>query len=341
MKQAVMISPMKIEIQEVPKPVVKPGEVLIRIIKVGICGSDVHISHGGIPFVNYPIVQGHEACGDVVDTCECRNIQVGDKVIVIPQLICGECEACKSGKSNLCESVQIIGVHNNGLCSEYVSIPESCVMKIPAHVMSEIGAMVEPLAVAVHAVNLAGEMKDKNVLVMGAGIIGNLVAQVAKARGAKVMIVGRTQYRLDYAKQFGIDYCINEKNEDVGMRVTDTFGKGADICIECIGIEKSVNDCFLYCKKGGIVVVLGIFGEKQLIDMFSLQDKELIVIGSMMYVKQDFQESMELIEQKKVQLSPLISGHFSLENFDEAYQYIADKSNPVMKVMIDIGTGKS
>jgi len=338
LKQAAMVSPGNIEIHEIQIPVLKAGEVLVKIHRVGICGSDVHIRHGELPFVKYPIVQGHEACGVVAGTCECNNdIQVGDKVIIIPRIICGECYACKSGKTNFCEKLQIIGVHINGVCSEYVSIPERSVIKIPELIPFDIGAMIEPLAVAVHTLNMAGEVKDRNVLVIGAGVIGNLVAQAAKARGAKVMIVGRTQYRLDFAKQFGIDYCINEKNEDLGLAVSNRFGKGADICFECIGVDKSVNDCLAYCKKGGIVVIAGVFGEKQLIDLFALQDKELNVIGSMLYVEKDFQESITLIEQRKVQLEPLISAHYALEDFDGAYNYIADKSNPVMKVIIDIG----
>jgi L-iditol 2-dehydrogenase len=337
MKQAVMIGPGTVKIHDVEKPVLRTGEALVKIKRVGICGSDVHVSHGALPFVQYPIVQGHEACGDVVETYECKNIRVGDKAVIIPTSICGACNACTSGRTNLCEKLQIIGVHINGLCSEYVSVPEQIIVRIPQHISYDIGAMIEPLAVAVHAIRQAEEVKDKSVLVMGAGMIGNLAAQVAKARGAKVMIVGRTQYRLDFAKQFGLDYCINENSEDVSAAVSNAFGQGSDICIECIGVAKSVNDCFAYSKKGGRVVIVGIFGEKQLIDVFSLQDKELVVRGAMMYVRQDFEESVALIEQGQLNLEPLISAHFGLEEFDGAYQYISDKNNPVMKVMIDIG----
>jgi L-iditol 2-dehydrogenase len=337
MKQAVMIVPGTVEIHDVERPVLQTGEALVKIKRVGICGSDVHVSHGALPFVQYPIVQGHEACGDVVETCECKDIRVGDKAVIIPARVCGKCKACTSGRTNLCEKLQIIGVHINGLCSEYVSAPEEIIVRIPEHISYDIGAMIEPLAVAVHAVRQAGEVKDKSVLVMGAGMIGNLAAQVAKAWGAKAMIVGRTQYRLDFAKQFGLDYCINENSEDVSAAVSNAFGQGADICIECIGVAKSVNDCFTYSKKGGTVVIVGIFGEKQLIHVFSVQDKELVVRGAMMYVRQDFEESVALIKQGKLNLEPLISAHFGLEAFDRAYQYISDKNNPVMKVMIDIG----
>jgi L-iditol 2-dehydrogenase len=337
MKQAVMIGPGTVEIHEVEKPVLRSGEALVKIKRVGICGSDIHVSHGALPFVQYPIVQGHEACGDVVETCECRDIRVGDKAVIIPASICGDCKACTSGRPNLCEKLEIFGVHINGFCSEYVSVREEIIVRIPKHISYDVGAVIEPLAVAVHAVRQAGEVKDKSVLVMGAGMIGNLAAQVAKASGAKVMIVGRTPYRLDFAKQFGIDYCINENSEDVSVAVSNAFGQGADICIECIGVAKSVNDCFAYSKKGGTVIIVGIFGEKQLIDVFSLQDKELVVRGTMMYVRQDFEESVALIEQGKLNLEPLISAHFGLEAFDGAYRYISDKNNPVMKVMIDIG----
>lgn len=336
MRQAVLVNPHQIEIQDVPKPIPKTGEVLINIKKIGICGSDVHISHGHLPFVKYPLIQGHETSGVVVDASRTDKFKEGDKITIIPRVICGNCPACASGNNNHCENLQIIGVHINGVAAEYVSIPEESVIKIPDDMPFDLGAMIEPLAVAVHAVNLAGDVKGKTAVIVGAGVIGNLVAQVAQAKGAEVMITGRTQYRLDLAKEVGIQHCVNDKSEDVEQAVFGKFKKGADITFECIGADVSVNQCFALSKRMGTVIIAGIFGENQLIDMFTMQDKELTVIGTRLYVKSDFREAIEMIRDNQVSLRPLISAEYSLEEFQEAYHYISDKSNPSMKVIISI-----
>jgi L-iditol 2-dehydrogenase len=336
MRKEVMVKPGVIEIQEAEKPVLKPGEVLINVKSVGICGSDVHIFHGKLPFVQYPVVQGHEATGVVVETCESKDIKVGDRVVIQPQITCGECYPCKTGKYHICDNLQIMGVHTDGVAAEYVAIKEERVTKIPADMPFDVGTMIEPLSVAVHAVNLAGDVNGKNVLVIGAGTIGNLVAQAAKAKGAKVMITGRTQYRLDYAKDFGIDFCINEREESVREAVAREFGSGADVAIECIGVDRSVNEALEYCRKGGQVVITGVFGEKQLIAINLIQDKELTVYGSQMYREPDYQESIALVQEGKVQLKPLITAHFALEEYDKAYEYMMARKDPVMKVIVNI-----
>lgn len=336
MKRAVMVSPGKIEIQEVPKPILKEGEALINIKAVGICGSDTHVFHGRLPFVSYPIVQGHESAGIIVETKGCKEFIKGDHVITMPQIACGECPPCKSGNYHICDKLQILGIHTDGLSAEYVAMPEKMLVKLPDDMPFDLATMIEPLSVSLHAVNLSGDVNGKNVLVIGAGIIGNLAAQVAKAKGANVMIISRNDKKLALAKKLGIDYCVNDKTENVREALIKAFNDGADITLECIGIEQSVNQSLEYARKGGTAVVLGVFGEKLLTNVFAIQDKELTVIGSMMYRKNDFEESISLIQNGKVQLSPLASAHFKLDQYDEAYEFIHDGKNVSMKVIIEV-----
>ncbi|MDR3295614.1 MAG: alcohol dehydrogenase catalytic domain-containing protein [Clostridiales Family XIII bacterium] len=336
MKKVVLVKPGEVRVEEAAVPEPRKGEILLKVHNIGICGSDIHIFQGLLPFVRFPVVQGHEMSGEVADPNGSARLKKGDRVVIIPRTLCRECEDCKSGRDNWCKDLKILGVHTDGVAAEYVSVPEYLALKIPDAIPYDVAAMIEPLAVTVHACNVAGDLAGKNVLVVGAGVIGNLAAQAAKAKGARVMIAGRTQYRLDYAKAAGIDFCVNDQKEDLGEALKREFGGGADVVFECIGVETSVNESFLRCRKGGIVIIAGIFGELQRVDMFTLQDKELIVIGTMLYLKSDFEESIALALEGKVSLPPLITGSFPLERFQDAYAHIADKANQVMKVMIKV-----
>ena len=325
------------EVGTANKPVPKQGEVLVHVKNIGICGSDIHANKGELPFVKYPVVQGHEMSGIIADANGSPMFKEGDHVIAMPQTFCGECDLCKSGWNNRCRELKIIGVHMDGFAQEYVALPERIVMKVPQDMPFETAAMIEPLAVSVHAISMAGDVKDKNVLIIGAGVIGNLCAQAANAKGANVMIAGRTDYRLDFAKQAGIELRVNPDKENLTDAVTKHFGKdGADIVIEAIGVASSVNESFKQCKKGGVVVITGIFGEYQAIDLFTLQDKELNVVGSMMYTISDFKDAIELETSGSVKLLPLATGIFPVERFLDAYELIETKSKPVMKVLIEM-----
>ncbi|MDR1571273.1 MAG: alcohol dehydrogenase catalytic domain-containing protein [Clostridiales Family XIII bacterium] len=336
MKRAVLEKPGAVRVEEAPIPAPGPGEVLLKVRNIGICGSDIHIYEGLLPFVTFPVVQGHEMSGEVVDAGGSARLKNGDRVTIIPRTLCGRCPDCEGGRTNWCRELEIVGVHRDGVAAEYVCVPEYMATKIPDGMAYDVAAMIEPLAVCVHACNISGGLDGRNALVIGAGVIGNLTAQAAKAKGARVMIAGRTQYRLDYAKAAGIDICVNDSRESLEDAVAREFGGGADVVFECIGVDASVNGSFAHCRKGGTVVILGIFGEKQPIDMFTLQDKELRVVGSMLYLESDFDESMALAQTGSVALEPLITGRFPLEGFAEAYRAIEARRSPIMKVMIEV-----
>mgnify|MGYP000609482736 CR=1 FL=1 len=190
MLQQVMTNPGEITFREVPVPEVKDDQVLVKIRNIGICGSDIHVYHGKHPFTKYPVTQGHEVSGEIAEIGKnVSGFQIGQKVTIEPQVYCGHCYPCRHGKYNLCEELKVMGFQTTGTASEYFAVDASKVTPIPEDMSYEEGAMIEPLAVAVHGVKQMGDVKGMNITVIGAGPIGNLVAQTAKGMGAaKVMI---------------------------------------------------------------------------------------------------------------------------------------------------------
>jgi L-iditol 2-dehydrogenase len=168
MLQQVMIAPGKIEFRNIDKPVPKENEVVIKIMSIGICGSDMHVYHGKHPFTKYPVTQGHEVSGQIVEVGEkVSNLFVGQKVTVQPQVVCGKCYPCRHGKYNLCEELKVMGFQTTGLASEYFAIDSAKVTPLPDHMDFDEGAMIEPLAVAVHAIRKFGDVTGKKVVVLG------------------------------------------------------------------------------------------------------------------------------------------------------------------------------
>ena len=213
------------------------------------------------------------------------------------------------------------------------------IFKLPKNIDFDGGAMVEPVAVAIAGLRtFTFDIKDKNILVLGAGTIGNLVAQVAKAQGAKaVMITDICDEKLEIAKACGIDFTVNTAKEDLEQKTIEAFGEdGLDGALECVGVETTVNQAIKVCRKRNDIIILGIFSKDPAIRMIDVQEKELKLIGSLMYLAKDFDESIFLIENKLINLEPLKTIHFGLEDMKDAYDYIENNKTTSMKVLIDV-----
>ena len=262
MLQQVMTKPGEIIFQEVPVPEVGKDQVLVKIMNIGICGSDIHVYHGKHPFTKYPVTQGHEVSGEITALGENVNgFHKGQKITIEPQVYCGHCYPCRHGKYNLCEELKVMGFQTTGTASEYFAVDASKVTPIPEEMSYEEGAMIEPLAVAVHAVKQVGDVKGMKIAVLGAGPIGNLVAQVAKGMGAeKVMITDVSDLRLEKAKECGIDVCLNTKNHDFGEGMTEAFGPDkADVIYDCAGNNITMGQAIKYARKGSTIVLVAVF----------------------------------------------------------------------------------
>lgn len=339
MKQEVMTAPGKIEFRDIPIPELEENDVLIKMMRIGVCGSDIHVYHGKHPYTDYPITQGHEVSGKIEKIgSNVKNLKTGDKVTILPQEVCNQCYPCTHGRNHICDDLKVMGFQTTGAGSEFFAIDAEKVIKLPENMTYEQGAMIEPCAVAVHAVSRGGDISGFNILVLGAGPIGNLVGQAAKALGAKaVMITDLSDFRLGIAKEVGIDFTINPTKQNLSEEIVDAFGPDkADLIIECVGVNETIDAAIGNARKGSDIIIVGVFGQKTSIDLGFVQDRELRLIGTLMYQADDYIKAIELVDNKKMILEPLMTMHFPFEDYDRAYKYIDDKKDKVMKVFIDV-----
>lgn len=338
MKQAVMTAPGEIVIHDVEAPKPGAGEVLLRIQRIGVCGSDIHVYHGKHPYTGYPVVQGHEFSASVEAVGPgVTGLKVGDKVTSMPQIVCGKCEPCLRGDYHICDELKVEGFQAPGCAQELWVAKAEKIIPLPDDFTYEQGALVEPVSVAVHAVSRAGDIQGMNVAVLGAGPIGNLVAQVARSAGAKVLATDISDYRLDIARQCGLENVVNPQKESFKDAVRRVFGKQSfKVGFECVGVEATMTDAIENIAKGGVIVVVGVFGEKPRVDLGLVQNNELTLVGTLMYKREDYLKAVELIKSGEVITAPLMSKHYKMDEYLEAYRFIDQARDRVMKVFIDI-----
>jgi 2-desacetyl-2-hydroxyethyl bacteriochlorophyllide A dehydrogenase len=340
MRQAIMISPGVIEHREIPEPgQLKENEVLLRIKRIGVCGSDIHVFHGKHPATPYPVVQGHEYSAIVEATGKSvTKVKPGMKATARPQLVCGECGPCKRGQYNACQKLKVQGFQAPGVAQDLFVVPEERIVVFPDSMTLEQGAMIEPAAVGAHSTNRVPVLKGKNVVVAGAGTIGNLVAQFAKARGAaKVLITDISDYRLGIARQCGIDATLNVKTTSFEEGTKSFFGsEGFQIGFEAAGVQSSLDVLMQFVEKGGAVVILGVYSQNPVVNMFYLGEHELNVFGSMMYRQEDYEAAVEMISSGKIITKPLLTTSFPFNKYLDAYKYIEEQGERSMKVMIEL-----
>ena len=339
MLQEVMTSPGVIEFHEVEKPSAGKGQILLKVMKIGICGSDIHVYHGKHPFTPYPVTQGHEVSCMVEELGEgVEGFHVGQKVTVEPQVYCGECYPCRHGKYNLCEHLKVMGFQTTGLASHYFAVDASKVTPLPDEMSFDQGAMIEPAAVTVHAARRAGDLTGKKVAVLGAGPIGILVAQSVKAFGAEaVMITDVSDYRLEVAKKCGADFTYNTRNVDFGDAMLEAFGPDkADVIYDCAGNDITMGQAIKYARKGSLIILVAVYAGMATVDLAVLNDHELTLDTTMMYRHEDYVDAIRFVQEGKIVLEPLMSKWFNFRDYDAAYKFIDANRETTMKVLIDV-----
>ena len=335
MKAAVLHGPFDIDIEDVDIPQIKPDDVLVKIIAAGICGSDLHFYEGKLSeIVKPPRILGHEFSGEVFEIGEeVEKFRKGDRVTVEPVFGCGRCSLCLSGKYNVCRDYKLIGVHVDGGFAEFVSVPENQVFKIPDDLSYEEGALIEPSAVALHALKRAEIHSDDFVVVIGAGVVGLQMVQIAKIFGARVMSMDLLDYKLELAKRFGADSVVNVAREDPIEAVADASeGTGADIVIESAGpaISKTTD----LIKPGGKIVLVGLGPRYAPIDVRAQVLYEYEILGSHVYCGSDFPEVISLASKGKIQLKPLITHRLTLQEVKKGFEILENKLGDPIKVML-------
>jgi L-iditol 2-dehydrogenase len=336
MKQAYVPEPGRILYRDVDKPVIKSHEVLLKIVRIGICGSDVHVFKGKHPLVKFPLVQGHEFSGYIEEIgADVTGFQQGELVTAEPAIGCGTCRKCEQGVFAQCDHLQFIGGALPGAGSEFFKVDARYVVKMPPNASADDAAMVEPLAVAVHSIRKVPDIKGKNLVIMGGGTIGNLTAQVAKFYGAnKIILVDKISFRNTLAQKLG--FLTLEPSQQLEENVQKLLdGETPPVAFECVGSSAPLNTCIRIVDRGGYVIVVGVYEEAPKTEMILVQDKEINVIGSLMYTWFDFLEAVRLIKEAKVNLELLRTHHFPFERWQDAYDVLMTRPDQAVKVLID------
>jgi L-iditol 2-dehydrogenase len=339
MNQAVMTSPGKIEFRSIEIPAINDDQVLVKIRRIGVCGSDIHVYHGLHPYTSYPVVQGHEVSGSVAGWGKAvKGFSMGEKVTFMPQVTCGICYPCRHGMYHICDSLKVMGFQTDGAGQEYFPVAVEMVLKLPETMSLDDAAMIEPTSVAVHALRRGGDVEGKNVLVMGSGTIGNLVGQVARASGAlQVLMADINEFKLQKARECGLLNTVNPHKYDLSKAILETFGPDkADLILVCVGVEDTMTQAIANARKGTTIVVVGVFGKKPVVDLGLVQDRELNLVGTLMYQKKDYEIAIDFINAGKIHLKPMVSLHIPFQQYLDAYKKIEEAHGDIMKVMIDL-----
>lgn len=342
MKAAVIRNdPRRISIEDVECPVPGKGEVLVQVKACGLCGSDIHgfmdvESKGRVA----GLIMGHEPSGIVAQCGEgAERFAPGTRVVIDPQFVCGECYACKHAWYNICENGGIIGSSlrsfHQGAMAEYVVVGERHLHRLPDGMSFEEGALMEPVSNSIHAVNRAGIKIGDKVAVIGAGTIGLCMIQAARVAGAQTIIaIDVSDYHLELAKQLGADYIINSKNCDPIEEVRRIYGGiGADVTIEAVGIGETYRQASLMTRKRGTLVFFGAARETATIHLYPILHRELNIVGCTGFdVELDM--GLELVEQGKINVKPLITHAFSVLDTGKAIETAVKDPNSVLKAVI-------
>lgn len=337
MKAAVWYGNGDIRIEEIPEPEIKYDELLVKTKAVGICGSELHAYEGKSERRKPPLIMGHEFAGEVTKVGgKVKDIYEGDRVVIEPIIRCGICEQCTCGRSNICNNMQLIGLHRSGAFAEFVAVPAVKCYKIPDNVSFEEASMVEPFSVGIHAVNLASININDRVAIVGDGIIGLAMLQTAKLAGAlEIFVVGHHDYRLNLAKRLGANEIINSKIEDpVDKIMKITHAKGVDKVLEAVGNSDSVKQSLKIVKKGGVVTLVGMLLKSIELEIMDVVTKEIEIRGSYGYNSKDFETALTLISTKKLNAKPFITHVIALDDIKRGFEIFAKRSERVIKVLI-------
>ena len=340
MLQAVLEQPQKVVFHDIPRPSAGAGQILIKVKEIGVCGSDIHAYYGKHPYISCPIVQGHEFSGQVLEVGPgVKGFRQGSDVTVMPQIVCGQCHPCRHGNYHICNSLKVIGCQVAGAAQEFFAVDAKLALPLPRGMSYDLGAMIEPAAVGAHALSrLGSDVKGMNILVLGAGPIGNLAAQTARGLGARsVMITDVSDFRLDIARRCGIQGCVNPAKESLDEAIVKHFGGDrADAILECVGAQATVEQAISLSRKGTDIVIVGVFAQKPSIDIGLVQDRELRLTGTLMYREPDYRTAIRLLQSRAIDAAPLITHRFAFRDYAAAYLHIERNRDSTMKVLIDM-----
>jgi L-iditol 2-dehydrogenase len=327
MRRAVLAAPGEIRMEDdvlLPEP--GPREIRVRTQSVGICGSDLHALAGQHPFVDLPVVPGHEVAG-VVDALGAgvSELAVGERVLLEPNLIDGTCVYCRNGRYNLCEHLLVVGCTTPGAMADAFVAPAERFHRVPDGMSMTEAAMVEPLSTATHAARVAGDLDGRTVAVLGAGTIGLLTLLTARASGAvATAITDPIDAKRVLALELGADLAVDPAQDHAVRRIRDGLPWRPDVVFDCVASQSSIDQAIALALKGGTVVVEGVPRSDVRVPLPLIQDRELRLQGTAMYTREDVERAIGLIVSGDVPVARLVTAEFPLERAAEAFQAAAD-----------------
>lgn len=311
-------------------------EVRIEVAFCGVCGTDLHIFHGAMDQrVRFPQVLGHEMSGEIAEIGRgVEGFSVGDRVVVRPLDPCGECAACESGCSHICQNLKFLGIDTPGAFQSSWTVPAHTLHRVPDSLSLRLAAMVEPIAVACHDVRMGRVKQGEYVVVIGGGPIGMLVALVARSKGARVVLSEINAFRIGLARQLGLETVDPQETDLASLVEEQTKDAGADVVFEVSGSVAGAKLMTRLPRVRGRIVVVAIHSEPPKVDLFRFFWRELNLCGVRVYEPRDYEEAIELASSASIPFEPLITETRPLEALSETFRQMGEGEN-LIKVLMD------
>ena len=338
MDSLVCIMPGSLQFRTDKAPVLAEGQAILRIKRVGICGTDFHAFRGTQPFFEYPRIMGHELAADVVEADTAPGFRSGDPVTVIPYFSCGHCIACLSGRPNCCARLKVLGVHIDGGMSEYISVPSASLVSSDGLSYDEL-AMVEPLSIGAHAVRRAGVSPGQFVLVMGAGPIGLAVMDFVRISGGIVIALENNPQRLRFCKEKRkADFFLGEAETDPLEDILDiTRGQKPSVVMDATGNLEAIETGFHYLAHAGIYVLVGLQKEDIRFSHPEFHKREATLMSSRNALRSDFERVMAAIKDRRVVPGDYITHRYPFHTLAREFMTLLDPANGVIKALALLG----
>ncbi|KKX31933.1 zinc-binding alcohol dehydrogenase family protein [Rhizobium sp. LC145] len=328
-------SPGKLSAIDRPKPARGEGEVLVKLRRIGVCGTDLHIFTGNQPYLSYPRVMGHELSATVEEAPAGSRLKAGDTVSVIPYISCGHCSACLKGKTNCCRNIGVLGVHRDGGMTEYLSLPEQFVLKAEGLSVDQ-AAMVEFLAIGAHAVARAKVEPGQKVLIVGAGPIGMAVAIFARLNGGEVTLIDGRADRLEFGRRhLGVAHTVQLGSGDTEELSRITGGDFFDVVFDATGNPKAIERGFSLVGHGGTYVLVSIVASDITFSDPEFHKRETTLLGSRNATVADFERVMEAMRAGEVP-EALITHRMTLAEVPERFAGLTDPAAGVVKALVEV-----
>lgn len=335
-----LVKPGELVIDQTDIPNPGKDEILLKVERCGVCGSDPTIYRGLHPYAKKQLIMGHEFSGTIEELGEgVKHLKKGMRVTAIPHVVCGKCKPCMTKIYNFCEELKCMGAEADGAHVNFVNVDAKMVLPIPDTMTMDDAAMVEPACVAYHGAK-RGEIKTGDIaLVVGAGPIGIFALQSCKVLGAKkVIIADLDEWRLNLAKELGADGIINVGKETLEQGLTRLFGntKDVDVFYDCVGEKGKVFDEILkIARRGTRIVIIGVLQNEYIIPHLpDFVQHELRISGTTMYIPQDYKEVIDLIGKGKISTKGMITHYFKIPEIKEAFKMIDSRKEPFFKIML-------